>query len=495
MKIHRKYIQCNVVVLAMAVGASAARATDDTHSFYLVPEGYWVDSGAHDGPIATVSGGDNESAAAIDAVSVYTEIISVSYTPWMRIRFGEYNLGATSYVQLMSVVDGDIQYLDADSMAVWMNTSGAFNGPEVELTLFAGAGDRDVFVTVEEVLVANPEDFATGALQYPPPDDGVASICGDFDDRVSSSDSRAGRLFFGGCTGWLVSNTAGLTAGHCGTPDGNLVGVTMEFNVPPSLSNGMPVAADLDDQYPITSVVDFESDGEGEDYAVYRLGTNSNTGANAHIVQGFYHMTGAVPSEGTTLRVTGYGIDAFPPGTGGSGAPCCDWDDDDECNNDCNSDNVTQQTDTGACDDCLVGTAIEHEVDTMPANSGSPIIWNSNGITIAIHAQGGCDSFFSDFDNAGTWLGYGPLRNALNGVLGSNTIHADSVVVGGAPQNGEAIYPTASVASAVSMVANGGQIALVAGSFPAGSGNTFTAGADGKSMTFIAPVGSATVGN
>jgi hypothetical protein len=35
----------------------------------------------------------------------------------------------------------------------------------------------------------------------------------------------------------------------------------------------------------------------------------------------------------------------------------------------------------------------------------------------------------------------------------------------------------------------------MANPYPAVDGNTFTAGADGKSMTFIAPVGAATIGN
>ena len=91
----------------------------------------------------------------------------------------------------------------------------------------------------------------------------------------------------------------------------------MEFDVPPSLPNGASVAADPLNQYPVIGgSVSFESDGTGEDWAVYRLGPNSTTLATAHWVQGAYRVTTAVPSEDNTMRVTGFGVDHMPSGTG-----------------------------------------------------------------------------------------------------------------------------------------------------------------------------------
>jgi hypothetical protein len=133
-------------------------------------------------------------------------------------------------------------------------------------------------------------------------------------------------------------------------------------------------------------------------------------------------------------------------------------------------------------------------VDTMPANSGSPIIWESNGIAIGIHTTGGCDTVLSDYDNAGTWLGYGPLRDELQSFLGANTIFVDSVIAG-STESGAVLYPFNTVAEGVSTVPDGGEIAVVAGSYPASAGNTFTAGADGKAMTITSFWGTATIGD
>lgn len=444
----------------------------------LVSQPFALESGVFDG-------------AEVHGEPVFTEVIKAETTPWMRIHFSDYHLGHHSFIILTSLSDGDWQRLDSASMPIWSDTSGLFNGRQVELTLYVAAADSGVFVNIDEILVADPADFSDASDSGDSAPRGITprTICGDFDDRIPSSDSRVGRLFFGGCTGWLVSNGAALTAGHCGS----LSGAMLEFNVPSSTSNGVPVAASLNDQYPVTGW-DFEDSGEGEDYNVFSIGPNSNTGLQAHLVQGFFHMTGAVPTEGSTLRVTGYGIDPFPPGTGGSGAACCDWDSDGDCNFDCNSTSLTQQTDTGACDDCQVGTAIEHTVDTMGANSGSPIIWESNGIAFAIHTHGGCDSLDSDYDNAGTWLGYFPLQDELQSFLGPNTIFVDSVTVG-TYEVGHVLYPFNTVTEGVAAVSDGGEVAIVAGSYPASAGNTFIAGADGKAMTLTPFFGTVTIGN
>lgn len=488
--------------------------SDDTNSIRLVPQSFQVRSG-------TLNGSDwyqrssqvdptgiefepgrqpiyeNDESVRMVAVkprklepAFHTLIMPDTRSPWMQVRFSDYDLGNDSYIILTSLDDGDWQYLDQTYLPIYSDTSGIFSGGGVELALYLAPGDDGVFVNVGEILVGDPSVFDADPTAT---EGGVASICGDFDDRVTSNDPRCGRLFFGGCTGWLVHNGAALTAGHCGNPDGNLSGVTLEFNVPASSSTGVPNQAVLNNQYPVTGVFAFESDGEGEDYSVFSVGLNSNTQLRAHLVQGFYHMTGLVPSEGTTLRVTGYGLDNRPAGPSFT---CCSRDADGTCTHtNCNSSSLTQQTDTGSCNDCLVGTAIEHTVDTEPANSGSPILWESRNLAIAIHTEGGCDNFFSDYDNAGTWLGYGPLSSTLHGVLGPGTVWANSVAAFPVAELGLAIYPTRTVTTAVNFVPNGGQLAIVAGFYPASAGNTFTAGADGKFMTFLAPVGPATIGN
>ncbi|MFH1107914.1 MAG: hypothetical protein V1790_01765, partial [Planctomycetota bacterium] len=231
--------------------------------FTLIPQSYTVRSPVFDG--AGESIGEEQQAAA----PAHVEVIQVKDTPWVRIRFGEHNLGAESYLILTSLDDGDRQRLDSWSMPIWQNTSAVFNGTEVEIALFVAPRDKGVFFTVNEVLVADPEDFASGTDPVSLPNN-TASLCDDDDDRVPSNDSRVGRLFFGGCTGWLAHNGAALTAGHCGEPDGNITGV-LEFNVPASSPNGVTRAALTNDQYPVTGVVSFESNGEGADYAVFAV--------------------------------------------------------------------------------------------------------------------------------------------------------------------------------------------------------------------------------
>ena len=474
------------VATGMRSTATDAAFGKSKRGFMLIPQPYTVKSPVFDGAGEPV--GEEQQTA----VRAHVELIQVKDTPWVRIRFGQHNLGAESYMILTSLDDGDRQRLDSWSMPIWQNTSAVFNGTEVEIALFVAPRDKGVFFTVDEVLVADPEDFAFGTDTVPLPNN-TASLCDDGDDRVPSNDSRVGRLFFGGCTGWLVHNGAVLTAGHCGEPDGNITGV-LEFNVPASSPNGVTRSAGTNDQYPVTGVVSSESNGEGADYAVFAVGPNSNTGLRAHIAQGFFHMTALIPSEGRTLRVTGYGLDWSPAGPGGPGAPCCDYDSDEDCDYNCNSANCTQQTATGSCDDCLVDYAIEHTVDTAPANSGSPIIWESTGLAIGIHTQGGCDSFWSDYDNAGTWLMYPPLASAMNGFLGPNVWWVD----GASPnpiQFGHVLYPFNRVSAAVVSAPDGATVAIVAGDYPAALGNTFVAGADGRAMTLTAHVGMVRIGN
>ncbi len=454
--------------------------------FPVVRQPYTLESGMFDGPATDDS--------SWKTVPVFTAMIQAGDTPWLRVHFDDYHLGSRSYVVMTSLEDGESQTLNTKSLPIWSNTSAVFNGNQVQFSLYVAPGESGVFVRIDEIRIFDPAYLSDGSVDGDESTGlGTASICGDFDDRNPSSDPRVGRLFeFGGCTGWLVHNGAALTAGHCGNPDGAIMGSVLGFNVPPSDANGATNAPSIDDQYPVTGVVAFESDGEGEDYSVFTLGPNSNTGLRAHIAQDFYHMTSSVPSEGETLWVIGYGLDPFPSGTGGAGAPCCDWDSDDECNNDCNSASQTQQTDTGSCDDCLVGTAIEHTVDTLPANSGSPIIWESNGLAIGIHTHGGCDSFGSDYDNAGTWLGYDPLNVTLEAVMGPTIVWVDALSIA---HTGAVLSPFNTVAQAIPSVPNNGQIAIVKGTYPAAAGNTFVAGNDGKAMTLTAPVGPVVIGN
>ena len=54
--------------------------------------------------------------------------------------------------------------------------------------------------------------------------------------------------------------------------------------------------------------------------------------------------------------------------------------------------------------------------------------------------------------------------------------------------------PYETVTAAVNAIPSGGIVSIVEGGYAKVYGNTFTAGADGKSMLFEAPVGTVTIG-
>jgi V8-like Glu-specific endopeptidase len=439
--------------------------------------------------------GRRSGAVAAGIEHVHRQVIEYAGTSLMQLHFGEYRLGEGSFLTVISLADGGLQRLDAAGIESWFGSSAMFNGDAVEIELHSAAGDDDAFVVVESVSVSDPPDHQIVRAQG-----AVASICNDGDNRGNSNDSRVARLstmgfWPGGCTAWLISNGAVLTAGHCGDPDGDLTGAYIEFSVPPSMSDGRSVAADPSDQYPVSNGAYhwYASNGEGDDYQVFVVSTNSTTGLRAHIQQGFFRLSDSSPAADTTLRVTGFGLDNIPAGSAGSSALCCDASNDDVCEYDCNSDSVTQQTSTGRLD-AIGGGVVEHEVDTMPANSGSPVIWESNGLALGIHTTGGCDEFFSDYDNAGTAFSHGTLAARINDYRGSNAIYVD-VARNITLPTGTVFRPWKTVALGAAVVPDGGVVSIVEGTYPASDGNTFIAGDDGKAMTLEAPVGMVTIGN
>lgn len=407
--------------------------------------------------------------------------VHLSGAAWVQVHVGAYSLGRSSELILTSVADGQEQRLDARSLPQSYGWSAMFTGEEVEIELRIASGDLGVYVSIDQARTSQRlAESAPAAYQR--------SICGDLDDRVAYNDSRVARL--NNCTAWLVSNGAVLSAGHCPIAAGDMI----EFNVPASTPSGLPLPAAPIDQYPVNiASVRFQDDGRGEDWMVFGVNPNTTSGAKAHLKQGFFFMTLASPAIDSTLQVTGFGLDNRPGGAGGAGAACCDSNSNGICENDCNSNSQTQQSDIGPLDD-LDGSIIEHDVDTMPANSGSPIIWGEGGeYTIGIHTEGGCDDFVSGYDNHGTRFNNGGLAVAIQTFPGPNTVYVDWGDTG-LPANGNVFEPFRTVGAAVGAVADGGIIAFVPGDYPRAAGNAFIAGADGKAMTFLTPVGGVTIG-
>lgn len=425
-----------------------------------------IHSGIHSGQDAATRSAD---LAMVDSAGAV----------WLRLHFSDHNLGDGSYLTITSVLDGGQQRLDARSMIPWQNSTAIFNGDAVVVELHVDPDDEGVFYEIEEISVGEYSNAASPRSQ-----------CGLTDDRSSTTDNRIGRLSPVGCTGWRISNGAYLTAGHCGP---TLTNDVLEFNVPASTCNGTTVASDPNDQYPILTqnLFDDGSGAVGNDWAVFTVGPNSNHGQTPlERYGGFFRTTR--DSNPADVRVTGFGTDNVPEGCGNP-----------TFNDGRNSDSQTEQTHVGAYLGENVQSSsdviIDYLVDTEGGNSGSPVIVRVNGITqnytLGIHTNAGC---LEPIDgNQGTGFEHNNLESAIASSPpgGSEEYVDDGHPFAATLGDGSVHRPFDTVSEAVSAVSSGGTIVIVTGTYSNAEGNTFFAGTDGKSMTFIVPVGTATIGN
>ena len=217
------------------------------------------------------------------------------------------------------------------------------------------------------------------------------------DDRVPALSPAVARIMPLGCTGWMISNGAFLTAGHCAKDKvtgscKRLSFKEVQFNVPLSKSNGdkNPPSNTKQDQYPInaafTQCKNLSKSGKYKlDWAIFSVDANAKGTFPGQNQDAFFRVSNQIfPTESdnppaSLLRVTGYGIDGPPPGYGrGKGAPR-------------NKYNQTLQTAVGkyvrrGVDSVSKVVNEYYLVDTMGGNSGSPVILNGTSLTIGIHS-------------------------------------------------------------------------------------------------------------
>ncbi|MEK7760798.1 MAG: FG-GAP-like repeat-containing protein [Nitrospirota bacterium] len=362
-------------------------------------------------------------------LSVGERMISVPGAAWLQLQFSEVRLGPNGVLTITDT-SGESQTFSQAGIDAWVRLSARFNGSELRVTLTPGQGATDpVSARVKEVIIGLPASAVSGAEVETPeplrnflgpdikrfiPDDvrglqreGVApreganteAICGATDDRVTSTNPRAGRIMPIGCTGWLIDGGSLLTAGHCINANTQ----TVEFNVPASQADGTPVAPPVRDQYRVIagSIVS-QNTGVGNDWAVFRVLMNTQSGLMPAAAQGATFQVSNTNNP-AQVRITGYGVDGPAPNFGAGGPR--------------NAQNQTQQTHSGALSQNTGGSntgILRYNPDTQGGNSGSPVIVEGTNVTIGIHTNGGCTA--TGGTNAGTSFRNAVLWTTVNNV-------------------------------------------------------------------------------
>ncbi|MHC5004157.1 MAG: trypsin-like peptidase domain-containing protein [Planctomycetota bacterium] len=316
---------------------------------------------------------------------LHRRTVEVQGAAWLRLRFATAVLGdpaggdEPTRLRLVSRDDGAEQWLDAAALVRWSHTSAYFNGDAVVVEIIGDGDAGPSRITVDSVMAG----FAAG---------GVATICGEEDDRVLAADPRAARLLPAGCTAWMIDDEQHcfLSAGHCGLGASSVV----QFNVPMSERDGTLRHPPPEDQYAVDLLsVRAASTGVGNDWAYFGCHPNDNTGMTPFVAQGdSFELAPPPESAGGMARVTGYGADDSPP----------EWD-------------QVQQTHAGPLTQ-VANAVLYYQADTRSGNSGSPVIDEATGRAIGIHTNGGCNA--ADGANRGTSLDSPELVNALASPLG-----------------------------------------------------------------------------
>lgn len=353
--------------------------------------------------------------------------VSVPGATWLQLQFSETNLGSEG---VLTITDssGESQTFSQAQIDAWGGLSAVFNGSELRVSLKPKHGGKEnISVLIKDIIIGLPtsaisdtESAASNPIkkllgadikrfipgdvnklqtdEAAPPEGALPeTICGTTDDRVASANPRAGRIMPIGCTGWLISGGSFLTAGHCISSATQ----TVEFNVPSSLADGTTVAPPVRDQYRVISAsIVSQNTGIGNDWAVFRVSPNTQTGLTPAAAQGATFQVSNT-SNPAQVRVTGYGLDGPAPNFG-TILPR-------------NAQNQTQQTHPGTLSQNTGGATsgvLQYTSDTQGGNSGSPVIVEGTNTTIGIHTNGGCSS--TGGSNAGTSFRNAALWAAVN---------------------------------------------------------------------------------
>ncbi len=320
-----------------------------------------VASSANAQEVQSVSKSYSWSSGSVQNNSGFDKMVArhVVYAPrnaaGLRLHFEKSRLGANAVVRILTSYDHQIIILDDKKIATFKFSTPYLNGSSAIIELWLRSGSASAGVSLRGIEAILP---ASRPMKE--------SICGTTDDRVASEIPPIARMMGtlsdpGGCTGTLISENCMVSAGHCA----GVLNIA-QFNVPTSNDDGRINHPKAEDQYALEKLYDSQDQGEGEDWSVYRLKPNPLTGKTAGSVQGAFTIRTGPTRPGDRIRISGYGVD-----TGNS--------------------NASQQTNTATVK-AIDGSAIKHEVDTEPGNSGSTIINEETKEIVGIHTHGGCSS-------------------------------------------------------------------------------------------------------
>jgi hypothetical protein len=331
-------IAAALLIAAAAVGlapGALAQGTLDHPVGEVVP--FALDSGALDNALG-------------EERTVWTESVFAERSMWVRLHFAGASLPAGSFLRVTSLLDGEMQTLDAAALAMWSESSAYFNGEEVMLELVAGPHTRANRVVLEHITA----QFGDITLR-------ICGICNG-DDRVPSSEAPFGRLMPSGCSASVYCEDGGLiSAGHCGAGSD-----IVEFNVPPSGADCAIVHPPVEDQFPITDRM-FSNNGVGNDWAVFKTGVN-NLGESVFIRYGeIVPIAKSLADGGESSVVVGYGQDAG------------------QC-----SRNYAQQTSAGVIKS-RGATSYRFDNDVRGGSSGAALMVNGETVGVVTHCVDPCD--------------------------------------------------------------------------------------------------------
>jgi hypothetical protein len=305
---------------------------------------------------------------AKDSPVVYEATITVEDAVWLRIYFGEVELGKGSFVRMVSALDGEVQRLNASAMAMWNSTSAYFNGDTVYLELIAGPETTRNRIALDRVAVQFVE---VDGLRGPCADDDCG-ICGA-DNRVPSDVEWSGRIMPAGCTGSVYNPSSCVVgAGHCSSGGYDDV---LQFNVPDSEPNCYPNNPPVNDQFPITGHL-FNNNGVGDDWSVMTTGTN-NIGETPFERYGVFTPLALSPANpGNTCAIWGYGVDNGEP-----------------------TRSQTQQTSSGSIN-TRYSSYYTFTADITYGNSGSGLVRGGEIVGIVTHCTMNCPNVATRIDNS-----------------------------------------------------------------------------------------------